>query len=126
MLPFTRISVLLLSLLAYHTMPYDLSGLDIADVIEVLWEHQTVASFFKNIPWMAPACVRGTEELKMSLQELKENGSVHIDYICGRALKIQFQTGSPLIDLSLYNRDAGPGTGERVLDELKRRKHVDV
>jgi hypothetical protein len=74
--------------------------------IEYLWKHRTPASFFKNIPNMAPSF--NASEAKYWIE------SGHLDYICGRRLKIYTDTDNWNMDLF----DQDPDTNAKKGHEL--------
>jgi hypothetical protein len=101
---------------------YDITGLDLIDVVEALWGAQKVTDFFGNFPGMAPKFNREGGELLHIVNEYRFRGkNASFDYIDGRAIKIHLWSGKePIIDLALFDEDAGKGAGKRALDKLKR------
>jgi len=89
----------------------DVAGIDKLVLLRALWENQATASFF--LASSTPAPVFNTEEARAALAR----GT--IDYLCGRAIKVSFKHGAT-IDPFLYDRVAGQGTLQRIVDQLRR------
>ena len=79
-------------------------------LIEALWNNQSPASFFVIQKRSPPPYI--VEEAR----KLFDDG--YIDYLCGRALKLN--TTGDMWNLSLYNRDIQRGnpTGEQVFASM--------
>lgn len=86
----------------------DLSKEQKLKFIEALWNNQSLASFFA---FRTPPSYNVEEA-----RRLFDNG--YIDYLCGRALKLN--TTRDTWNLSLYNRDIRRGnpTGEQVFASI--------
>lgn len=87
----------------------NISGIDKVKLLKALWMNQSVASFFGNFKALAPAF---DEELA------KEAVKDYIDYFNGRCIKTDLS--KDLINPWAYDRDAGAGTFQRVVSELKK------
>ena len=49
---------------------------------------------------------------------LPDSGKLWFDYVCGRPIKVNI-TGDVMERADLYDRDAGPGAAQRVVDQLR-------
>jgi hypothetical protein len=96
----------------------DATGVDIYHLIASLWTHQKVAAFFQNAPHLAPP-IPTRAEVEGALNQQRRKG--YIDYINGRAIKCDFSDMSRL-DASLYDRDAGKGTFQSVVNIIRPKK----
>jgi hypothetical protein len=87
----------------------DIRGIDRDKLLYQLWLNQKPAAFFTVIappPYDADAAKRAVDR----------HG--YIDYVCGRCIKTKI-FGVDEVDPSLYDRDAGAGTFQRVVDKLR-------
>jgi hypothetical protein len=89
----------------------DINGLDKVQLLLMLWNNAAVASFFEFMPQSAPV-----------FDETEANTVVeqYIDYFCGRCIKtdISGDTADPWS----YDRNAGTGTFQRVVDKMRAGK----
>lgn len=83
---------------------------DRVSLLRGLWEAQRTASFFAIVPRTTP-----------TFDENKAKTAVkgYIDYFCGRAIKTDLSKDT--IDPYLYDRDAGTGTFQRVVNNLLKK-----
>ena len=87
----------------------NIENVDKVELLKKLHENQISASFFSmnNIP--APMFDYS------NAKECISNG--YIDYYCGRAIKTDLSKND--IDPHFYDRDAGIGTFQKIVDNLK-------
>lgn len=88
----------------------DISGIDKVKLLEELWKNQKVASFFNNFKHLAP---------KFDKELAKEAVKDNIDYFQGRNMKVNLSKDH-VTWWKAYDEDAGAGTFERVVSELKK------
>lgn len=89
----------------------DISNVDRVALLKGLWENQITAGFFTLNAVLAPSF---DEELAKKAVEGR------IDYFYGRAIKTDLSKDS--VDPYLYDRDAGQGTFQKVVDSLLSEK----
>lgn len=92
-------------------MTIDIRGINRDKLLYQLWLNQTTASFFSfsgNSPPLYDA-----DTAKKSADRFG-----YVDYACGRAIKATI-FGSDEVDPRMYDRDAGPGTFQRVVEQLR-------
>ena len=77
----------------------NISDINVEKLVLELWKKQKVASFFHNMMFAAPSAP-SMEEIKLELE------SGYIDYISGRAIKVDFSDLTK-VNTGLYDRDAG-------------------
>jgi hypothetical protein len=87
----------------------DISGVDKLQLLKALWSSQKTASFFTNIPSMAPAFDESAASAAIARG--------HIDYFSGRAIKADLS--GDVAQPYLYDRDAGPGAMQRIVMQLR-------
>ena len=87
----------------------NINGLDKVELLKKLWTNMKPASFFSYHPTVS---VPGFDESSARCAVKK-----YIDYFQGRAIKMDLSVDS--IDPYLYDRDAGTGTFQRVVDSMK-------
>jgi hypothetical protein len=88
----------------------DITGIDKVELLRALHEGQVTAGFFGGLPGPSFDECRASEAVKQG----------YIDYFCGRAIKTDISGDSA--DSFLYNRDAGNGTFEEIVQRLKSKK----
>ena len=91
----------------------NIEGLDVADVLVVLWEHSKEQghSFLGRYS--------GIFTKELAKEEL--NRSSYCDYINGRVIKCNLPFGTKEFDERFYDRDNGDGAAQRAVDELRYR-----
>jgi hypothetical protein len=57
------------------------------------------------------------EDARKVMAKEAEGGVLYFEYIAGRPFKMKFEEG--FITTLLYDRDAGPGTAQRVIAKLR-------
>jgi hypothetical protein len=67
------------------------------------------------------------QEVKADLEEMRASkffqDKYDFDYYYGRPFKLTFDLKTKVLHrIDLYNRDAGPGTAERIIENLRNRK----
>lgn len=74
-------------------------GIDQSTLISALWKHQILAGFFRGNSFLAP---------QLSNIELNSALNTNIDYLAGRAIKINFRNyeDNHEIESFGYDRDA--------------------
>jgi hypothetical protein len=89
----------------------NISGIDRDKLLYQLWLNQKPAAFF---------ALSGSKALAYDADAAKRSADSrgYIDYACGRCIKTEI-FGSDEIDPYLYDRDAGPGTFQRIVDQLR-------
>ena len=92
-------------------MSVSIAGLDKAELLAALYERAQPMGmgFFHYVP--GPMCL---DEARGLLR-----GGGYFDYVKGRPLKIDI--AGDYLDTRLYNRDAGSGAAERVIEALRAR-----
>ena len=88
----------------------DISGLDKVELLKKLWTNIKPASFFSFHP-------------NVSVPSFNEDAAKsavknYIDYFQGRAIKMDLSVDK--ISPGLYDRDAGIGTFQRVVDSMQK------
>lgn len=94
----------------------DISGLDEAAVLAALW----VGTQPLGLGFLQAQVVVTVDEAREWFKEYRArcNGPVHFDYVRGRPIKVTFD-GDLLRFTRLYDRDAGEGAAQRVVDALR-------
>lgn len=85
----------------------DISKVDKIALLKDLWKNQKTAIFFAFNTLQAPSF-----DEKLAEKAVKGR----IDYFCGRAIKTDLSKDS--VDPYLYDRDAGQGTFQKVVDSI--------
>lgn len=85
-----------------------ISGINKVELLKRLWENTQVASFF----WGAPIAPPNFDE-----NMAKEAVKGYIDYFAGRPIKTDIS--GDMADPKLYDRDAGEGKFEMVVQSLR-------
>ena len=93
-------------------MSVDIKGIDKVQLLEELWTAQKVASWFLFHPVQVPPFDRVKAKEAVAKQD-------DIDYFQGRAIKLNLTNDS--IDPWVYDRDAGPGTFKKIVDQIRDR-----
>ena len=93
-------------------MSINIEGIDRKKLLTEMWKNAPIASFFvfRGIP--APPLDPG------ELEDACNNE--YIDYMCGRPIKTRFNSETNIISVGGYNRDAGEGVLERIVEELRK------
>lgn len=86
----------------------NIAGLNKVKLLRNLWNRQIVAGFFAMNPSLAPAF---DEDLETKAVKY------YIDYFCGRAIKCDLSGDE--VNPSSYNRDAGPGAFQEVVNSMR-------
>lgn len=86
----------------------NIKDLDKVELLRNLWESQITASIFTFNAVSAP---------KFDKEQAKEAVKDHIDYFCGRAIKTDISQDE--IDTYLYDRDAGVGKFESIVNNMR-------
>ena len=96
----------------WYTMPtIDISGINREELLCALWERASPASYFQATGSEPP-----TFSFAVAKQQLRHDG--YADYVCGRAIKTNIFSGDQ-VDPLLYDRDAGAGAFQEVVDSLR-------
>jgi hypothetical protein len=88
-------------------MTIDIKGIDRDKLLYHLWLNQKSTSLFAFV---------ASYDADAAKQSADYRG--YVDYACGRAIKTTI-FGSDEINPRLYDRDAGSGTFQRVVDQLR-------
>ena len=88
-------------------MSIDITGIDKVELLHNLWQNMKPAAFFGGMD--GPAFDR---------ELAKEAVKKYIDYFCGRCIKSDLSKDS--VDPWLYDRDAGAGSFERIVQKIKK------
>lgn len=88
-------------------MSINISGIDKVDLLQALHARQVPAGFFG-----------GFSGPSFDKEKAKEAVKQYIDYFCGRAIKTDVSKDT--VDPWLYDRDAGQGAFQSVVDSLKK------
>lgn len=83
----------------------DISRIPRAELLRQLWGNQIIAGFYANMPALAPKWVEPVDARQ------------DFDYYCGRAIKTDLR--KDLVHTGMYNRDAGAGVFERIVEDLR-------
>ena len=89
-------------------MSINISGLSKVDLLERLWTRIKPATFFAFNPSAAPS---------FNKEEAKKAVEVYIDYFCGRCIKSDLSGDTAYT--FLYNRNAGNGAFEKVVEGMR-------
>ena len=92
----------------------DISGIDKEILLEALWTRSTPAAFFSLNGSTPPPF-----SFSAAKSELSNDG--YADYICGRAIKTNIYQ-EDTIDSYMYDRDAGTGAFQEVVNQLRQRE----
>lgn len=100
------------------------AGIDEAVLVHALYHG--AAQFAPNTPAGLINLLHGGNQVTLDVvrQELAgrlrdRDGSLHIDYFRGRPLKIELNPATEEFSPRLYDRDAGEGAAQRVVDRLR-------
>lgn len=86
-------------------MSVDISRIPKAVLLRLLWEKQTLAGFFLNMPQLAPRWEEPVDANK------------DFNYYLGRAIKTDLR--KDVVNTAMYNRDAGKDAFENIVKELR-------
>lgn len=89
-------------------MSVNISGLSKVDLLERLWTRMKPAAFFAFNPSAAPSFNKDGAEKAVK---------GYIDYFCGRCIKSDLSGDT--VNTFLYNRDAGSGAFEKVVEGMR-------
>ena len=89
----------------------DISGIDKHQLLQALWTRSKPATFFGQSGRVPPDF-----NLTVAKSQLSNDG--YADYICGRAIKTNIYQ-EDIVDPYLYDRDAGEGAFQEVVDSLR-------
>lgn len=96
----------------------DITGLDPAEVLLALY-HGTTELGMGALQARSNVTVDDARELlRFGSKDPGFSAPMRVDYMFGRPIKVNFSE-SGIIDVRLYDRDAGEGTGRRVIESLK-------
>ncbi len=95
----------------------NITGINHLVLLHVLWMNQKPADFFTMSGLPTPPYNEKEAEQAYNYAKLHNRT---IDYVCGRAIKINFNKGD-VIDSILYDRDAGKGKCQLVVDSLRNK-----
>ena len=98
-------------------MSVSFDGFDKIKVIRELWQ----ASTFHGYQGNGIDLPMSDSEIQSFLNENNQN----IDYLFGKMLKIDFKD-FPIVDSKLYEKDAGDGTMQKVLEKLQKEMLKDI
>jgi hypothetical protein len=62
------------------------------------------------------------DEVRAVISKCEDNGLVYFDYLFGRPLKLTLELKEERFRHRLYDRDAGAGCAQEVVDDLRRKK----
>jgi hypothetical protein len=88
----------------------DISDVDKPKLLAALWLNQKTASFFDNMPGLAP----GYNEAEAGAAIARGP----IDYFCGRAIKADLSAKT--VDPADYDYDAGKGAFQKVVSQVRQ------
>ena len=92
-------------------MSINIEGIDRKKLLTEMWKNAPIASFF---------IFRGIPPPPLDPGELEDAcNNEYIDYMCGRPIKTRFNSETNIISADGYNRDAGVGVLERIVEELR-------
>jgi hypothetical protein len=92
-------------------MSIDIKGIDRKKLLIEMWKNAPIASFFMFSGIPAPP---------LEESELEDAcNNKYIDYMCGRPIKTMFDETN-IISVGGYNRDAGEGALERIVEKLRK------
>ena len=89
-------------------MSVNISGLSKVELLERLWTRMKPAAFFTLYPSLVPSFHK---------DEAKKAVEGYIDYFCGRCIKSDLSGDT--VNTSFYNRDAGDGVFEKVVEGMR-------
>lgn len=99
----------------------DISDINLVELITALWRKQIVASFFQSFDarraGLSPPRQPSEDDILKSLNSQYK----YIDYLAGRAIKTDF-SDLQHVNTALYNRDAGAGVFEAIVDYLRKKE----
>lgn len=107
----------------------DISGLDPAEILASL--HNNTRAQGLGIMHDIGRELQTSEAVQL-LAEWSDGdgaykGSVRFDYLMGRPLKVKFDFDKGTLErIDLYNRDAGVGKAERIIEDLRRQRTTEV
>jgi hypothetical protein len=87
----------------------NIAGIDKVELLRALWEGSSPARFFAMSGFPAPS---------FDNESAKEAVEKYIDYYDGRCIKSDISGDK--VDPWLYNRDAGEGKFEKIVEKLKK------
>lgn len=91
----------------------DISDVDVCSLVRELWKNMTPASFFLYSGMTPPSAPSDNQ-----IMEAVSHG--YIDYLAGRCIKTDFSTKT--VNTDLYNRDAGAGAFEKIVQKLRTKQ----
>jgi hypothetical protein len=89
----------------------DITNIDRDGLLEALWNRSKPAAFFHSNNVTPPIF-----NLYEAKSQIGNDG--YADYVCGRAIKTNIYT-QDMVDPYLFDRDAGYGAFQEVVDSLK-------
>lgn len=97
----------------------DISGIDRAALLAAL--HNGTSCLGLGVLQDIGSMSVETAQTHLAIAErYQSNGIVWFDYVCGRPIKVGL-AGDELIRADLYDRDAGQGSCQSIIDSLKNR-----
>lgn len=97
----------------------NISDLNLHTVILALWRNMEPASFF-TLSGLTPPGKPSHDEIDAQLGKYKS-----LDYLAGRCIKTNF-SNLEKVNTYGYNRDAGDGAFERIVDEIRRNNAIPM
>jgi len=94
----------------------NIQDIDKVTLLSEMWKHQQVAAFFNMYGKQAP--VFDSSDNKMREKAIQTIKSGYIDYFFGRAIKMDLSKEE--VNPLAYDRDAGYGTFQSIVDRLLR------
>jgi hypothetical protein len=88
-------------------MSVDITGINKITLLFAMWQGMHPAKFFG-----------GLDGPTFDRELAKEAVKSYIDYFCGRCIKTDLSKDT--VDPWLYNRDAGAGAFEKIVEKLKK------
>ena len=85
-----------------------IKGLCKITILKKMWERTNIATFI---------LIHGTRAPSFDEKSAEKAVTGYIDYFCGRPIKIDLSKDE--VNPRLYDRDAGQGTFEQIISEIK-------
>ena len=90
-----------------------IKGLDKVMLLKALWENRLPAAFFNSVD----AILSGTVAPSFDWKQARQAVESRIDYFCGRGIKCDLSGDD--VDPWLYDRDAGKGAFQKIVESLR-------
>ena len=99
----------------------DITGLDLAEVVHALYHGTTGLGMGRMQAVPSFTLDDARQVVKAISSDSPPWGSkFYIDYLHGRPLKVRLGEESGQLDLATYDRDAGQGCGQQVIDAIRK------